>query len=205
MKKTITIIILILLLSTIGCDRLKQKITDLRNRTLEVNNSDVNAKEYIIPPVCTVIDQTPDLDKGVYIFSPNITDSLNKFMASSEKKIYCQFTLLENEQISNTINMQYLSGVDVKILIDKEKSSDYCDIVDCIPKIESEYNYLYSKGVFIKMRKVTYNYCINEDGIMFTSITLKKNIDELDEYALYIESEQLPPIYEQDFLTRFNS
>ncbi len=199
-RNNIFVFLFLLLLCLSGCAQINRKLAEKMNKTKSnyTNYTTQNIiEEYYCPECnCTVIDETPDLDKVTYLFnSSDLNSKLNEFVSKSSRKLFCQFIKLEDDDIAENIMKAYNKKVNVKIMLDEDATTDFCEDV-CVPKLESQYNYLFANGVSVRLKNVYSTFCLNEYGVFI--------INE-DDYALYIESKRLPSIFENKFLVSFNA
>lgn len=189
-NKVLTILILLSLLFFSGCSTIKEKTDAVKQK---FNKEEV---VYITEePIVCPKEIGENLDKVVYLFNGFETAFID-FIRSSSGYLYCQFTTLENSKISESI-YSIKDYVSLKVILDETNTMDLCD-VGCIPKVNSQYNYLYSKGVDLKTGNIHYTYCQNEKGLIISSKYFSEKENHKD-YALYIESVGLSRIFRNNF------
>lgn len=148
----------------------------------------------------------PDIipSKVIYYFEPedNIVEGLTMFIQEKKQFLYCQFQLLENKQIGDSITNQ---GGEITVVLGKEGTMTDCDNV-CVPKTESQYNHLYANGVDVRIKEdVNSNYCITHDKVFLTSKSFDGYWLTLDNYAVIIYNDELALAYKQEFTKRWTT
>ena len=201
MKKKL--LLLIFVLFVIGCAQINEEIEKVKSSwNISDNESNKNIEE--ISSNCPQIScpklEGDNLDKIVYIFD-NIPSNMKDFILSTdETELLCQFTVLNNQIIADSL-IEVRKRANIKIILDKSNTMDYCDI-SCIPKLESQYNKLYSEGLNIKIiDNIHYSYCLNQNGVFITSKSF--NDAEFNDYGLYIKSQGLKDSFKSEFNSIF--
>ena len=194
------ILILVFVLFLVGCSQINKEIEKVKKEWNISDNKTEEISDETIPGNCPQIScpklEGENLDRIVYIFD-NIPSSMREFISSTdETELSCQFTVLNNQLIAESL-IDTSKRANVKIILDKSNTMDYCD-VSCIPKLESQYNKIYSEGLNIKMiDNIHYSYCINQNGVFITSKSF--NDAEFNDYGLYIKSEGLKESFNNEF------
>ena len=159
---------------------------DIGNQTILDNETDI----------CPQCQDFPDIDKVAYYFDNQTYKGLNVFIDNSDKFIYCAFTKLEDRTYASQFLALKNTGKDVKIHFGVDKTMKDCEI-SCVPKLESQYNYLLGEGIPVSYSRLNFNFCVNEKAIYLFSL-LPSDISKND-YGLIIFNPQLKIIYQDYF------
>lgn len=200
---TVILIIIIVILFSSGCSSIKDKIDYVKSKYNKTNETEEIQCNKICMEDCP-IPEGIEFDHAVYKFD-NIENTFVNFIRSSDVYLICQFTVLENENIAKAIikidNKISLDATKPKILLDKSNTMDFCDVA-CIPKLNSQYNLLYSNNINLKLNDIHYTFCSNEKGIILTSKYFSLENNDAD-YALFIETKKLNKMYENEFIKKW--
>jgi hypothetical protein len=143
----------------------------------------------------------PDIDKVAYYFDNTTYQGLNVFMDNSKTYLHCAFTSLESQNYASQFVALKNAGIDVKIQFGIEDTMKDCEIT-CVPKLESQYNYLLGEGVPVSYSRINFNFCVNEKAIYVFSL-IPGDIPSQD-YGLIVFNSQLRDKYESYFQTIFD-
>jgi len=150
--------------------------------------------------VCNVSD-FPPLDSVAYYFDNDTYKGLNVFMDNSKSYIHCAFTSLNSQNYASQFIALKNAGIDVKIQFGIEDSMISCETL-CVPKLDSQYNYLLGEGVSVDYSRINFNFCVNEKAVYVFSL-LPGDIQRQD-YGLIIFNTELRDSYERYFESIFN-
>ena len=147
---------------------------------------------------CPQCQDFPDIDKLAYYFDNQTYQGLNVFMDNSERFLYCAFTKLEDRDYASRFLALKNVDKDVKIHFGVDGTMKDCE-VSCVPKLNSQYNYLLAEGVDVSYSRLNFNFCVNERAVYIFSL-LPNDINKNDN-GLIIFNPQLRQVY-QDYFSK---